>query len=137
MSMQNNQGIEVRVRPSFSLARSELASNTFVFTYQVRVSNEGSDPAQLLFRHWKIHDSAGEDTEVDGEGVIGKQPILAPGETHTYSSYCVLRSPLGHMEGHYTFARPDGQLFRVDVPRFVLSAPILPPEEGSENVVMH
>lgn len=133
-----DEGIRVRVRPSFSLARSELSSDTFVFTYRVHVDNDGTEPAQLLYRHWKIHDSVGEDTEVDGEGVIGKQPVIGPGERHAYSSFCVLRSPLGYMEGHYIFERTDGRQFRVDVPRFTLSAPILMTVEGDEDsVVMH
>lgn len=135
---RTDERIRVRVRPSFSLARSELSSDTFVFTYRVHVDNDGPEPAQLLYRHWKIHDSVGEDTEIDGEGVIGKQPVIGSGERHAYSSFCVLRSPLGYMEGHYIFARADGRQFRVDVPRFTLSAPILMSVEGDEDsVVMH
>lgn len=122
----SSDGIRVTVAPLFSLADSDPADDTFVFTYDVEVENEGEAPAQLLFRHWTIHDSAGEDTEVDGEGVVGEQPSLAPGESHGYRSYCVLRSPLGYMEGYYTFVRPDGRRFRVDVPRFHLRAPIGP-----------
>ncbi|HIN78090.1 MAG TPA: ApaG domain [Gemmatimonadetes bacterium] len=80
-----------------------------------------------LFRHWRIHDSIGDDTEVDGEGIVGMKPVLQPGESHTYQSFCVLRSPVGYMEGYYTFARPDGQLFRVDVPRFELNGPFVLP----------
>ena len=75
------------------------------------------------FRHWHIHDSQGEDSEVDGEGVLGKQPTLEPGKSHVYQSFCVLRSPLGFMEGYYTFVRPSGEEFRVPVPRFELRAP--------------
>lgn len=136
-TIETDEGIRVRVRPAFSLARSELASGTFVFTYRVHVDNDGPEPAQLLYRHWKIHDSIGEDTEVDGEGVIGKQPVIGPGERHAYSSFCVLRSPLGYMEGYYDFERPDGRRFRIVVPRFTLSAPILMPETDDESVVMH
>lgn len=118
------EGIRIRVRPAFSLARSDLASGTWVFSYHVELENEGSDAARLLFRHWLIHDSAGEDTEVDGEGVVGEQPLLQPGDFHTYSSFCVLRSPVGYMEGYYTFSRPGGERFRVPVPRFSLQAPL-------------
>jgi ApaG protein len=71
---------------------------------------------------------------VDGEGVIGQQPLLAPGDSHEYSSYCVLRSPVGYMEGHYTFSRPDGSRFRVDVPRFELSGPLVLPATGRDLV---
>ena len=124
---QSASGIRVRVEPSFSLAESALGDGSFVFLYDVEVRNEGDDGAQLLFRHWRIHDSAGEDTEVDGEGVVGEQPFLAPGESHAYRSYCVLRSPVGYMEGYYTFARSDGRRFRVEVLRFHLSGPLVLP----------
>ena len=105
-----------------------------MFSYQVGLANEGLEPARLLFRHWRIHDSAAGDSLVDGEGVIGQQPLLAPGDSHEYSSFCVLRSPVGFMEGYYTFARPDGSRFRVDVPRFNLSGPLVVPMTGRDVV---
>lgn len=120
-------GIRVRVRPRFSLADSDPTVGTFVFSYRISMANEGDDAAQLLFRHWRIHDAAGDDSTVDGEGVVGEQPLLAPGQSHEYSSYCVLRSPVGYMEGYYTFARPDGETFRVEVPRFHLYGPLVLP----------
>lgn len=129
-----NDGIRVAVRSRYSLADSEPSEGTFVFAYRVRLDNEGSEPAQLLYRHWQIHDAVGEDREVDGEGVIGQQPLLLPGGRHQYSSYCVLRSPLGHMEGYYTFVRPDGTRFRVGVPRFSLEAPLFP-RDGDDPTV--
>lgn len=130
------EGIRVRVEPYFSLAESSPAEGTFVFAYDVEVANEGDVAAQLLFRHWRIHDAAGEDTEVDGEGVVGLQPNLDPGESHRYQSFCVLRSPSGYMEGYYTFERADGGRFRVDVPRFLFTAPMLThPDEGDEEVM--
>jgi len=124
---QATEGIRVRVWPDFSLADSDPADGTFVFSYQITMDNEGDSAAQLLFRHWKIHDSAGDDSMVDGEGVVGEQPVLHPGDSHEYRSYCVLRSPVGYMEGHYTFVRPDGEEFRVTVPRFHLNGPIVLP----------
>lgn len=122
---QATEGIRVRVEPHYSLADSEPEDGTFVFAYHIELANESSVPVQLLFRHWKIHDSVGEDTEVDGEGVVGEQPELMPGGSHQYKSYCVLRSPAGYMEGHYTFVRQGGERFRVTVPRFHLNAPLL------------
>jgi ApaG protein len=127
------EGIRVWVQPRFSLAESDPAEGTFVFSYQVSLANEGAEPARLLFRHWRIHDSAAGDSLVDGEGVIGQQPLIAPGGSHEYSSFCVLRSPVGYMEGHYTFARPDGSRFRVEVPRFHLSGPLVLPQAGRET----
>ena len=126
------QGIRVQVTPDFSLADSDPADGTFVFSYHVSMANEGESTAQLLFRHWRIHDSVGDDSMVDGEGVVGEQPVLRPGESHEYRSYCVLRSPLGYMEGHYTFVRQDGEEFRVEVPRFHLNGPIVIPNPASD-----
>ena len=71
---------------------------------------------------------------MDGEGVVGEQPLLGPGESHSYSSFCVLRSPRGYMEGHYTFQRPDGRRFRVPVPRFHFEGPFpIPPVDGDDE----
>ena len=124
------EGIRVQVRPRFSLADSDPADGTFVFSYEISMANESDSTAQLLFRHWRIHDSAGDDSVVDGEGVVGEQPVLEPGQSHEYRSYCVLRSPVGFMEGHYTFARPDGEQFKVEVPRFQLNGPLVLPNTG-------
>ncbi len=131
-------GIRVTVRPRFSLAQSDPSEREFVFSYQIRMENMGEQAAQLLFRHWHITDAGGEDQEVDGEGVIGQQPLLIPGQTHEYQSFCVLSSPAGFMEGYYTFVRPDGTRFRVAIPRFKLEAP-LPAryEESSGPSVMN
>ena len=120
---KTTEGIRVVVRPSFSLPHSEPADGKFVFTYLVQMENQSAEAAQLLFRHWYIHDSEGEDSELEGEGVLGEQPSLAPGKSHVYESFCVLQSPVGFMEGYYTFVRPNGERFRVNVPRFDLRAP--------------
>jgi len=120
---KTTEGIRVVVRPSFSLPHSEPADGKFVFTYLVQMENQSAEAAQLLFRHWHIHDSEGEDSELEGEGVLGEQPSLAPGKSHVYESFCVLQSPVGFMEGYYTFVRPNGERFRVNVPRFDLRAP--------------
>ena len=131
------EGIRVRVQPQFSLARSDPGEQTFVFSYRVDLTNDGHEDARLLYRHWRIHDAVGEDAEVDGEGVVGEQPLLGPGDSHSYSSFCVLRSPRGFMEGHYTFQRPDGRHFRVPVPRFHFEAPFPPLDGDAERPVMH
>ncbi len=120
---KTTEGIRVVVRPSFSLFHSEPADGKFFFTYLVEMENQGAEAAQLLFRHWHIHDSEGEDSELEGEGVLGEQPSLAPGKSHVYESFCVLQSPVGFMEGYYTFVRPNGEQFRVNVPRFDLRSP--------------
>lgn len=127
-----SEGIRVSVRPTFSLARSTPSDHTWVFSYRIEMENRGASTAQLLYRHWRIHDSVGDDLEVDGEGVVGEQPVLGPGGLHAYSSFCVLRSPAGTMEGYYTFERDDGTRFRVPVPQFRLEAPI-PSRDGDDG----
>jgi ApaG protein len=131
------EGIRVQVRPSFSLARSDPTEGMFVFSYRIEMENRGAGPARLLFRHWLIHDSVGDDLEVDGEGVVGEQPLLGPGDAHSYASFCVLRSPAGYMEGHYVFARDDGTRFQVAVPRFLLEAPLPPRDDDDRPRVMN
>jgi ApaG protein len=140
---QATEGIRVWVQPRFSLADSDPSEGSFVFSYHVNLANEGDIAAQLLFRHWLIHDSATGDSVVDGEGVIGEQPLLAPGGSHEYRSFCVLRSPVGYMEGYYTFVRPDGEKFRVEVPRFHLNGPLVLPaaawplEDEGDEATLH
>lgn len=115
-------GIRITVRPVFLPTQSDAREHRYVFAYFVRIENVGPDPAQLLTRHWYIHDSIGEDTEVEGEGVVGEQPNLAAGAVHEYSSWCRLKSAAGHMEGTYHFVRDDGTEFDALIPRFVLQA---------------
>ena len=115
-------GIRVTVRPRYLADQSLPDAERYVFAYFVRIENVGAQPAQLLSRRWVIHDSIGEELEVVGEGVVGQQPRLASGGVHEYSSFCVLKSPHGYMEGQYRFARADGGHFEAQIPRFVLDA---------------
>jgi ApaG protein len=125
------QDIQVTVNPNFSLAGSDPERGRYLFTYHIRMVNRGPDPARLLYRHWMIHDPRGEDLEVDGEGVVGEQPLIGPGGSHEYSSHCVLNSPIGgFMEGYYTFVRSDGSRFKVPVPRFDFDAFLPPMQEA-------
>ncbi|MEE8267543.1 MAG: Co2+/Mg2+ efflux protein ApaG [Gemmatimonadales bacterium] len=117
-----SRGMRITVRPLFLDDRSNPGDHEFVFAYFVRIENVGDEEAQLLRRRWLIHDSIGEDLEVEGEGVVGEQPLLEPGGVHEYSSFCVLKSPQGYMEGHYLFGRPDGSTFTADIPRFILDS---------------
>ena len=116
-------GIRVTVRPAYLREQSRPHAGQFVFAYHVRIENVGAQAAQLLARHWRITDSVGEVNEVEGDGVVGEQPTLYPGRVHEYRSFCVLKSPRGHMEGEYRFARPDGSRFEAAIPRFDLVAP--------------
>lgn len=117
---RETQGIRVTVRPAFRPDQSRPVQRQFVFAYAVRIENVSDRPAQLLRRRWLIHDSAGQDTEVEGEGVVGLQPLIPPGGVHEYQSYCVLRSPEGHMEGVYRFRDDQGAEFDAVIPRFML-----------------
>jgi len=102
--------------------QSEPSQQHYVFAYFVRIENVGQQAAQLMSRRWLIHDSAGEDIEVKGEGVVGEQPVLQPGGVHEYQSFCILKSGEGYMEGHYNFVAADDNEFRAEIPRFILSA---------------
>ena len=82
----------------------------------------GERTVQLLWRHWYIHDSVAGDSEVQGEGVIGEQPVLAPGDVHEYESFCVLQGRTGRMVGTYLFRSPDGNEFEAEIPKFDLHA---------------
>lgn len=114
------EGIRVTVQPFYVAEQSDPLRQRYVFVYRIRIENVGEQAAELRWRHWYIHDPVAGDSEVEGEGVVGETPKLGPGEVHEYQSFCVLRSPSGHMEGFYEFRRPDGTRFRAAVPRFQL-----------------
>ncbi len=116
------EDITVTVRPVYLDGQSDMIQKKFVFAYFIRIENNSREKVQLLRRHWIINHSTGKVEEVDGEGVIGKQPVLAPGQAHEYNSYCVLESFEGTMEGTYLMRRPTGETFKVVIPRFVLRA---------------
>src|SRR4029078_11968245 len=93
----------------------------YVFAYYDEIENDGKQGPRPLTRHWRIHDASGEDIEVEGEGVVGEQPFIGPGKVHEYQSFCVLKSPHGHMEGASRFVRADGTNFEAEIPRFNLA----------------
>src|SRR3954468_8565309 len=113
-SETTTRGIRIRVVPSFVPEQSGESESwegrRYVFSYNIRISNEGSVRAQLLSRHWTIVDADGERHEVRGQGVVGHQPDLAPGQAFEYSSYCPLTTPWGTMEGEYTMQDEHGEL---------------------------
>jgi ApaG protein len=114
------EGIRITVQPFYVAEHSAPVNGRYVFAYRIRIENVGVLAARLRWRHWYIHDAVAGDSEVEGEGVVGEQPLLEPGQVHEYQSFCVLQGPDGHMEGFYEFQRPDGTTFRADIPRFVL-----------------
>ncbi|MDQ6885699.1 MAG: Co2+/Mg2+ efflux protein ApaG [Gemmatimonadota bacterium] len=113
-------GIRITVKPAYLNDHSQPARREYVFAYFVRIENVSQRTAQLLSRRWLIHDSIGEEHEIVGDGVVGEQPTLVPGDVHEYQSFCVLKSPSGWMEGHYHFAAEDGSHFDAVIPRFIL-----------------
>lgn len=117
--------IRVIVKPVFIEQESDLISKRFVFAYHVTIENMGLEPVQLMRRQWYITDSSGESHEVNGDGVIGKQPIINPGEAHNYNSFCVLKSFEGSMEGYYEMQKDDGSTLKVTIPRFLLKSHML------------
>ncbi|MEW6512351.1 MAG: Co2+/Mg2+ efflux protein ApaG [Bacteroidota bacterium] len=116
------ENITVTVRPLYLDGQSNILGRKFVFAYFVRIQNDGDEPVQLMRRHWYVRTGEGNLKEVEGEGVIGQQPVIDPGEAHEYSSYSVLETFEGTMEGTYLMKRPDGELFTIVIPKFVLRA---------------
>jgi ApaG protein len=117
------EGIRVAVKPAFWPERSAPESGQFAFTYTVEIENEGKEPATLRSRHWLITDAEGVVEEVRGDGVVGKQPRLEPGERFEYTSWAMLKTPFGTMRGSYFLTRPDGSTFEAKIGEFVLSLP--------------
>ncbi len=117
------QGITVRVAASFLPEQSRPEAGKWFWAYHIRIENGSHERVQLIARHWRITDGRGMVSLVDGDGVVGEQPVLHPGEAHDYVSGCPLPTPHGSMEGHYTFHREDGSLLEVAIPHFPLAAP--------------
>jgi ApaG protein len=114
--------ITITVRPVFLDAESDPIDRKFTFAYFVRVENHGTETVQLLRRHWFINHGGGRVEEVEGEGVVGQQPVIPAGKAHEYNSYCILETFEGTMEGTYLFQRGSGEYFRATIPRFTLRA---------------
>lgn len=114
--------ITVTVRPVYLDSESDMMNRRFVFGYFIRIANRGIGEVQLLRRHWFIRDSEGRVEEVEGEGVIGEQPVITAGHDHRYNSFCVLETFEGTMEGTYLMERDGGERFRITIPLFHLRA---------------
>ena len=116
------EDITIRVRPVYIDSQSDPLIQKFVFAYFVRIENNGTHNVHLLRRHWFINHAGGRIEEVEGEGVVGKQPMIPPGAAHEYNSFCILETFEGSMEGTYLMQRDGGEFFRVAIPRFTLRA---------------
>lgn len=115
--------VTVRVSVSFLPEQSAPEAGRWFWAYHIRIENGADEPLQLVTRHWRITDGHGRVAHVDGDGVVGEQPVLAPGRSHDYVSGCPLGTPFGSMEGFYGFRRPDGEPLEVRIPFFPLAAP--------------
>ncbi|WP_339657819.1 Co2+/Mg2+ efflux protein ApaG [Flavobacterium frigidarium] len=124
MVSQITRGIKISVLTSFEGTYFKNYKVHFAFSYEVTIENHSKDSVQLTSRHWEIHDALNDIETVDGDGVIGKKPILKPGELHTYSSGCLLASPYGAMKGYFNMINfTTAKTFKVLIPSFKLSAP--------------
>jgi ApaG protein len=124
LSDTTTHGIRIVAIATYEEARSSPAAGQFFFSYRIRIENVGEATAQLLSRLWIITDERGEETRVEGPGVVGETPVLAPGESFEYESFCPLPTPMGVMQGHYVMQRPaTGERFEARIDPFTLAAP--------------
>ncbi|MDJ1158008.1 Co2+/Mg2+ efflux protein ApaG [Chelatococcus sp. SYSU_G07232] len=117
------RGIRVTVEPQFLEEESAPADGRYFWAYTVEIANLGKETVQLKTRHWRITDGTGQLHEVRGAGVVGEEPVLAPGDTYSYTSGCPLGTPHGTMTGDYTMVTRSGETFPVEIPLFPLDSP--------------
>lgn len=123
VSDTTTNGIRVQVRTEFLAEQSSPEEHEFRFAYFIRISNVGAETAQLMSRHWVITDANGEEEQVRGEGVVGEKPVLAPGTSFDYNSFCHLKTSVGSMHGSYTMVTPGGGAFDARIAPFTLAVP--------------
>lgn len=123
MVQQITKGIKISVANRFEGSMLQHYQKTYAFSYTIKIENQSAHTVQLLSRKWIIKDALNQTEHVEGDGVIGMQPVLKPGETHTYSSGCLLQAPMGSMQGHYLMSNIEtGNQFKVSIPIFKLNA---------------
>ena len=123
MSDTTTRGIRIQVRSEYVPERSSPREASYLFQYHVRISNVGEDTAQLISREWIITNADGEVERVKGSGVVGEQPVLAPGGAFEYTSFCPLKTAVGSMQGSYQMVTPDGDRFDAVIAPFTLAVP--------------
>jgi ApaG protein len=119
--------IEVTVEPFFLADRSDPEDNHYLWAYRITIANQSDRAVKLIARHWQITDARGKIELVDGEGVVGEQPEIEPGDSFQYTSGCPLTTPSGIMVGRYDMRAEDGSEFSVDIPAFSLDTPTAEP----------
>ena len=117
------QPIIVKVDTEYLRQESEPENSRFVFAYQITIHNRGNEPTQLLSRHWVVTDGNEGKKVYRGMGVVGEQPLIAPGQSYKYASGIVLDTPVGTMQGHYSMRDPEGRSYDVPIEPFLLSTP--------------
>lgn len=122
-SQAATRGVRVRVQSQWEEEQSDPGNGRFLFSYRVRVENEGEETVQLISRRWVVTDGDGEQQVVEGPGVVGQQPVLPPGGSFEYSSFCPLTTPVGTMEGSYWMVSGGGDSFEAEIAPFTLSVP--------------
>lgn len=115
--------INIAVQTAFLPDQSNEAEKRFVFSYTITIENQSEDTVKLLSRYWQICDANGDQSTVAGEGVIGKQPTLSPNQSFTYTSGCILKTPVGTMQGHYMMINQQNTAIKVEIPVFRLAVP--------------
>lgn len=119
----NKYHISIDVKVQYIEEQSSAGDNRYVFSYTINMLNKGTEPAQLISRHWIITDAEGKTQEVKGPGVVGEHPYLKPGEDFTYTSGTIIHTPVGSMQGSYQMKASDGQMFDAEIHPFTLSKP--------------
>lgn len=124
MTQKTTEEIQIQVESRYVEDQSSPKTNEYLFTYTIRLTNLGSKMPQLLRRHWIITDGMGRIHEVKGDGVVGKQPVLEPGHSFEYTSFCPLSTATGTMKGFYEMVdTQDGREFKIEIPQFFLVEP--------------
>jgi ApaG protein len=123
MSDTTTRGVRVEVRSAYVPERSSPRDSHYFFAYRIRISNAGEERVQLVSRHWVITDGVGKVEHVRGPGVVGEQPVLDPGESFEYTSFCPLPTPIGSMHGTYQMVAAGGRSFDAEIAPFSLAVP--------------
>ena len=123
MSDTTTRGVRIQVRAQFIPERSSPPESEYFFAYRIRISNEGDETVQLVSREWIITDADGKVETVRGPGVVGEQPVLGPGESFEYTSFCPLKTPIGSMHGTYQMTTSGGSTFDAEIAPFSLAVP--------------
>ena len=123
MYERQTRSIHVAVKPNYLDDQSDPSDDRYVWSYTVTIANKGQEPVQLMSRYWNIVDAAGRVQEVRGPGVVGAQPVIAPGESFQYTSGCPLETASGTMSGRYQMRSASGENFEAEIPAFLLESP--------------